>query len=246
MSKRYWRLSVIGLGAAAVVLATAVPASASGAPFKVTYEAGYYTGAPDVPVETSASTQYALPSITCNAKENAAIDPIAEVEDSNTAEAQVGIRLRCDDGKASYQPQYLINGKRTFPALAVKAGNVISETATQTTSGASIELKDVTTGKSVRATGAGSKSDVTSEILLARVYTNTKDTAAYIVPNFGHITFSHSTIDGKAVGSLNYGSTEMYSGPVAGSPPSNAHLLIAVTALSDGGTVFTATFKASS
>jgi hypothetical protein len=246
MSKRYWRLSAVGLGAAAVVLATAVPASASGAPFKVTYEAGYYTGAPAVPVETSASTQYTLPSITCSAKENAAIDPVVQVDDSNTANAQTGIRLRCDDGKATYQAQYLINGKRTYPTLAVKAGNVISETATQTKSGTSIELKDVTTGKSVKATGAGSKSDVNSEILLNRVYTNTKDTAAYIVPNFGHITFSHSTIDEKSVGSLNYGSTEMYSGPVGGSPPSNAHLLIAISGLSDSGTVFTGTFKASS
>jgi hypothetical protein len=66
------------------------------------------------------------------------------------------------------------------------------------------------------------------------------------VPNVGHVTFSHSEIDGKSVGSLNYGSTEMYSGPVTGPPPSNAHRLIAISGLSDSGTVFTGTFKASS
>lgn len=242
MTKNLRRILPAAVGVVIVLVATAAPASA--AAFKVTYEAGYYTGAPDVPVEHSASAQFKLPAIACKAGQNAAVDPIVDVQGSAPTAVSAGVRLKCVAGKATYQPQLYVNGTRTFPALAVKAGDTISESATETSTHSVVALHDVTTGKSASKSGGGGK-DTYCEITMARVTTTPTSTTNQPIPNFGQLTFTNSKISGKAVGSSNWGSNDMYSGTV-NPPPSSAHLLISVSNLSAGGTKFTATFKASS
>jgi hypothetical protein len=242
MTKQTRRIVLGVVGAMIALVATAVPASA--AVFKATYEAGYYTGAPAVPVEQSASTQFKLPTITCKTGQNAAVDPEAEVFGSTPVAVQAGVRLKCVAGKASYQPQLLINGTRTFPALVVKVGDTISESAMETSTHSTVTIKDVTTGKSATKSGGGGK-DTSCSIVMGRVSTTATSSTAQPIPKFGPLTFTSSKINGKAVGSLNWGSNDMYSGTV-NPPPASAHLLISVSNLSAGGTTFTATFKASS
>jgi len=244
LSGKAWKFLVVLAIAAMGSLAGASAAWA--AANKDAFTAGYYAGPGGITSATSASAKYVLPKVTCLAGENAAIGPAAEVYDSATgatAHVTADVRLECIKGTPTYLPRMDVNGTVTLPALTVLTGDKVKVSVTQNGSGASAEIQDLTTGMSASATGTGSTTDTYANIQMLWVPRPNNPNLPQLVPNFGHLAFTSAKINGLALGSLNYGETEMYSGGVD-PVPAGAHLLISTSAVS-GGT-FTTTFVQSS
>lgn len=226
--------AVVCVAAAALLLGIA-PAGASPGVFKTVYNAGYFAGPGGITHAVSATATVTLPSIACGHGENSAIDPTVEVYDSNSTNiAQTGVRLKCVNGHATYQPQMLINGVRTFPALTVHTGDQIRETVTQNAGGATDQLVDVTTSTTVSRSGAASTTDNYAAISMDAVLTTPTSSIPQPVPNFGKEKFNIVRINGRSLVGLNISEWEMYSG-TSDPPAANAHLLIATGAVNSNG-----------
>lgn len=228
--------AVVCVAAAALLLGIA-PAGASPGVFKSVYHAGYFAGPGGITHAVSATATVTLPSIACGQGENSAIDPTVAVYDSNTSAnsvASTGVRFECVNGHATYQPQMLINGVRTFPALTVHTGDQIRETVTQNAGGATDQLVDVTTNTTVSRSGAGSTTDNYATVTMESVNTTPTSSIPQPVPNFGKEKFNIVRINGRSLVGLNISEWEMYSG-TSDPPAANAHLLIATGAVNSNG-----------
>ena len=125
----------------------------------------------------------------------------------------------------------LINGSETnYPTTAFHAGNVIKVATKVTTTSTTVSVRDVTTGVTKKLTGPGASS-----------------TAAYIgdsdvtvggtevgVPNFGTVTFTGCSVDGKALAAAHPARNQRVNGST---------VQITTGALSPAGTAFATHYK---
>jgi hypothetical protein len=180
---------------------------------------------------TSSAAQYKVPKLSCTSA-NRAITPVAGVEvNSATSYSSAFLFVGCQGGKAVYYPALVVNGSETnYTTTPLAAGNLIKVSTAVTTTGTTVQAKDVTTGVTKRLTGAGAS-----------------PSAAYVgdsdwvnngtllgVPNFGTLTFTHCLIDGTALAGWHPAEYQRVNGSI---------VQIATGALSSAGTTFPTHYK---
>jgi hypothetical protein len=215
------------IGVAAILVMTAVPAGA--AVVLTTNSAGYGGSASSV---KAASATYTVPTVTCHAGENAAVDAQVHVYGTTTKDAAAGVRVMCVKGVETYQAVFAINRTPSYPAITVKAGNRITVSASQDPSKATVTIADLTTHKSVTKSGAGG-TDIQFQIVDVGVAVSTTNSALQNVPDFGRMTFSSVTVNAAKVGTFSPVQWERAD--------AKNHVEISTSALS-GGLTFTTTY----
>lgn len=215
------------VGAASMLIAAAVPAGA--AVVLTTNNAGYGGSAAAV---TSGSASYTVPSVTCHAGENAAVDAQVHLYGTTTKDAAAGLRVMCVKGVQTYQAVLVINRTPSFPSIVVKAGNKITVSASQNASRATVAIDDITTHKTATKSGAGGK-DIQFQVTDVGVSVSTTDAALQDVPDFGKMTFSGATVNSAKIGTFSPVQWERAD--------AKNHVEISTSALS-GGSTFTTTF----
>ena len=147
---------------------------------------------------TSSAAQYKLPALTCKGA-NRAITPVAGVGvNGNTTFSAAFVFTGCQSGKAAYFPALVINGSETnYTTTAFHAGNVIKVSTKVTTAGTTVSVTDATTSVTKKRTGPGASSSV--------AYVGDSDWAVngtiLGVPNFGTLSFTSCSVDGKSLAS---------------------------------------------
>lgn len=79
-----------------------------------------------------------------------------------------------------------------FPALSVVKGNVIAESVTEGSPTATVQLTDVTTGKTVSASGSGVLDQTYASDIANYVGTTPTSGVPQAVPDFGHVAFTNA------------------------------------------------------
>jgi len=159
--------------------------------------AGYQTAAtPGSP--TSSAARFKVPALSCTPASRV-MTPAAGVEVNRYQTfSSAFLFTGCVSGAAVYYPALVINGTETDNrSMRVSAGDVIRVAAKVTTAGTTVQITDVTTGITMKRTGAGASAS-----------------AAYIgdaawrgggklarVPDFGTLTFTNCLIDRKTLAS---------------------------------------------
>ena len=223
------RVAALAAAATAVAPAAPVTAAASGAAFKpLSYNInGYNWGgyAATGSGFSSVSAAWTEPSATCNST-NDLYAPWVGIDGygSSTVE-QTGVATDCSSGspvdQAWYEmypanPVYLSSS--SYP---VRAGDVINASVTYAGSSKyKLTLNDSTRGWTYSTTKSLSASRASAEVIIE------SPTGAY--PNFGTLTFSGATINGKSLGSFS---------PTA-LDPSSSGVYEATTSSISGGTSF--------
>jgi hypothetical protein len=179
----------------------------------------------------SASTAFTLSTLNCPPSGSRGVLLLVQIFNSKSHTAAVGgVLLGCQSGAAFYQPVVFINGAETTPTMTLTAGDQMTVSVSQTPSGASVVLSDVTHPASVTTTGPGGRDRVV----------NIGDAAVGFqgqpagVPRFHKVIFSRDKVNHAAIGSLAPTAFDMVS--------SGGTTQITTSALNPGGTSFTTTW----
>lgn len=179
---------------------------------------------------TSVSASWTEPSATCNST-NDLYAPWVGIDGygSSTVE-QTGVATDCSSGSPVNQAWYeMYPANPVYLSLSsypVSAGDHI--TASVTYAGSSrytLKLTDSSWGWTYSTTKSLSAKRASAEVIIE------SPTGSY--PNFGTLSFTSATVNGKSLGS---------SGPVALDPSSNGTYEARTSALGSSGTSFTETF----
>jgi hypothetical protein len=180
---------------------------------------------------TSSAAQYKLPALTCTSA-NRGITPVAGVGvNGNTTFSSAFVFTGCQNGKAVYFPALVINGSETnYTTTAFHAGNVIKVSARVSTAGTTVSATDATTSVTKKRTGPGASSSV--------AYVGDSDWAVngtiLGVPNFGTLSFTGCSVDGKSLASSHPAKYQRVNGTT---------VQITSGALSSTGTAFPTHYK---
>jgi hypothetical protein len=182
---------------------------------------------------TSSAAQYKLPALSCTSATRG-ITPVAGVGvnagGTSTFSSAFAFAL-CQNGKAAYYPALVINGSETnYASTALHAGNVIKVATKVTTAGTTVSVRDVSTGVTKKLTGPGASS--------GNAYIGDSDVtisgSLVGVPNFGTVTFTSCSVDGKALAAAHPARYQRVNGST---------VQITTGALSSKGTAFVTHFK---
>ena len=241
MNKRIrWSVPTVVVASAMASVLTAGVAWA--APTKTIFDAGYWVlNAP----ATSAASQFVVPTVHCTAGQNAGVGMTTEVHDEpGTHVALTSVRTECIHGVATYQAKFNINTTISFPVLTVLPRNVMSESVTQNASGTRATISDLTTHRTVTATGAGNATDNHTAVLVNWLPNSATPPTPQPVPNFGRITFTNVVVNGTALKAHTLMKDDMFAG-TTDPPAKHADKLVTTGAVSHMNQ-FTCTFRRSS
>lgn len=220
--------------AATSVVAPVAPAAASGLSFRpLGYNInGYNWGgyAATGSGFSSVSASWTEPSATCNST-NDLYAPWVGIDGygSSTVE-QTGVATDCSSGSPVDQAWWEMYPKSpvylSLSSYPVSAGDSINASVVYTGSRHyKLTISDSTKGWSFSTTQSLSASRASAEVIIE------SPTGSY--PNFGSVSFSSATVNGKSLGSFN---------PVAMDPSSNGVYEASTSALGSGGTSFSDKF----
>ena len=105
---------------------------------------------------TSSAAQFKVPRLSCTTAFRAIAPGVAVNNTRSTSSALV--LTSCYHGRAGYFPVLDINDDVAFPAMRVRAGDVIKVSVKVTTRGTTVQVTDVTAGVTKRRTGPGARS----------------------------------------------------------------------------------------
>jgi hypothetical protein len=191
--------------------------------------AGY--GARPSPAPTSVVVGFVVPALTCPASGKLAVIPGDVLGNGGgTPYLGAGVELLCSGGVASYHAVGFFNGPFTRLGLTIHPGDAVLCAVTVTGGGSTAAVLDQTTGLTGTARFAGFAATVAS-LGVDGAHFGSSEAG---VPPFTSLHFTSATINGAALGSFSPFGVDM----LGASTP-----LITVSALSAGGTAFTATFQ---
>jgi hypothetical protein len=186
--------------------------------------AGYITAPAGV---SKVSAVFTIPTVTCGSS-NQGIAPGLFLA-GTSAFSGVATLAACQGGHASYTVAIIINSVESH-VLSIAGGNKVKGSVSVTASKTSVSFKDLTTGVSKSATGAGG---AVSEALLG-------DDGV----DFNHVqvpvpTFKTNAFTSCLVGTAALGSTS----PIAYNMTTTGGVLQVLTSALTGGNAFIETFK---
>jgi hypothetical protein len=194
-------MKIILTGAGALVLAIVIPGGAAFA--QGTSDNGFagYTVTLSGESTSSASMQFVLPAITCSSTATAVFPSVEIYKGKHYAVA--GVREICSSkGVAKYQPEFRINGTRYLPTQPknkkTAPGDTIEVSESQSASGGTATITDVTQGKQYVQALPGD----TDAYGAAGTNSISKGSGVDPPANFGTITYQLVTFDGQALDSL--------------------------------------------
>jgi hypothetical protein len=173
---------------------------------------------------SSVSADFTVPAVTCSTVKPQDLVTVVLIG-GNGVNTQAGANSDCQRGS----PIYSAGGGAglvTFH-LPVSPGDLISVTASQTASGASVTETDMTTSLTATASAPGATA---TKAEIGNVFNR----ESVSIPTFSSESFSASMIDGSALGSGANTGTDMKG--------KHKKVLISTSALSPDGTSFTTTF----
>ncbi|HEV2374189.1 MAG TPA: hypothetical protein VGS19_18785 [Streptosporangiaceae bacterium] len=194
------RISAKTASAAAVaaMLVVLAPTAASAAPRPKVATSTQYAGwaLPHPPSVTSAGTTFIVPNLTCTAT-NATVVPGVGVVVPGSIIAS-GVALSCSGGRPLFMAETDIRGVVTPLPVPVRPGDKIITSLNVNPTLTTGMFADVTRGFSVPIRGRGGLASLTC----VGIDGTHQSPVANPVPNFGHIVFTATTIDGRPIGSL--------------------------------------------
>lgn len=180
---------------------------------------------------TSSAAHFKVPALSCTSAFRG-ITPVAGVEvGGGSSYSAAFLFTGCRGGKAVYFPAVVVNGRETnYTAAPFHAGNVVAVATKVTTKGTTVSVTDTTTGVTKKRTGPGASPSA--------AYVGDSDWVSngtvLGVPNFGTLTFTNCSVDGKALARSHPARYQRVSGSV---------LQIATGALASAGTAFPTHYK---
>jgi len=183
---------------------------------------------------TSSAAQYTLPALTCTSVYRA-ITSVAGVHVTVSGAATYSsafVFVGCFHGQAGYFPALVINGNEVnYNTTAFHAGDVIKVATKVTTASTTVSVRDVTTAVTKKRTGPGASS--------SSAYIGDSDWNVngmlLTVPKFGTITFTHCSVNGKALAASHPARYQRVT--------SGGTVQITTGALSSAGTAFATHYK---
>jgi hypothetical protein len=180
--------------------AAAAPYSRGGVPTqKSTTFAGYEVNHKDG--ETDISTTIVVPKLKCTKALRAIGASVGMFEDSTKHFSSANLFIGCVNGKPRYFPFVTVHQHETnFMKTAAHAGDTVVLEARATTTETTVSVIDETHSFSRTKAGAG-YSRLVAYPWIGDVTWSTNG-GVLRVPDFGEITFSHSTAGGKPFGAV--------------------------------------------
>jgi hypothetical protein len=182
---------------------------------------GYYASPAGV---TTVSGEFVVPTVTCSTVKPQDLVSLVEITGGGLS-TQAGANSACQRGSPIYSAGGAA-GLVTFH-LPVSPGDLISVTATQTASGATVSETDTTTSLTATASAPGATA---TRVEVGNLF-NREDVS---IPSFSTESFSAAMTDGVAIGTVNPTGTNMKG--------KHGKVLISTGPLSSDGTSFTTTF----
>jgi Tfp pilus assembly protein PilW len=170
------------------------------------------------------SGDFVVPTVTCTTVKPQDLVSIVEISGGGLS-TQAGANAGCQKGS----PIYTAGGAAglvTFH-LPVSPGDVISVTATQSASGASVTETDTNSSLTATVSAPGA---IATRVEVGNLF-NREDVS---IPTFSTESFSGAMVDGAAFGTVSYTETPMKG--------KRRKILISTGPLSSDGTSFTTTF----
>jgi hypothetical protein len=134
-----------------------------------------------------------MPVLTCTSAYRG-IAPVAGVN-VGVLYSSAFLFTACRHGKAAYFAAVVINGNETnYPRTPFHAGNLIQVSTKVTLMRTTVSVTDLTTGVTKKRTGPASSTPNSAYVGDGQLVANGRELR---VPNFGTLTFSHSSINGK-------------------------------------------------
>ncbi|MGW2373555.1 MULTISPECIES: G1 family glutamic endopeptidase [Kitasatospora] len=181
---------------------------------------------------TSVSASWTEPDATCNSTNDLYAPWVGIDGYGSSSVEQTGVATDCSSGSPVNQAWYeMYPSSPVYLSLSsypVSAGDHISASVTYIGSSRyTLKLTDSTRGWTYSTTKSISAQRTSAEVIIE------SPTGSY--PNFGTLTFTSATVNGRSLGSYN---------PVALDPSSNGVYEASTSALGSNGTSFTDTFLA--
>ncbi len=168
--------------------------------------AGYAVGGAAGAAVTSASTAFTLPSVKCATTGDTGLVALAQIFSSTGTTAAVGgVFIMCESGSLVFQNLLEVNGSSpTTLKFTPAAGNKMTVSVTQTSTGAKVVVDDLTQKKSQSYSGVKGSSSGTDDNSNIGDGGITISGTAVGNPSFGPITFSKDLTNKVAIGTLPY------------------------------------------
>jgi hypothetical protein len=168
--------------------------------------AGYAVGGAAGAAVTSASTTFTLPSVKCATTGDSGLVALAQIFSSTgTTAAVAGVFVVCESGSLVFQNLLEVNGHSpTTLKFTPAAGNKMTVSVTQTSTGAKVVVNDLTLKKSqtyAGVKGSSSGTDDNSNIGDGGITLNGTSVGN---PSFGSISYSNDLTNKVAIGTLPY------------------------------------------
>ncbi len=166
---------------------------------------------------TTVTTTLVLPKLQCQSAKQVIYPSVgAYFAPLPPAFSSAGVYLACSGGKARYYPTLWINGNmHIYKQLKANAGDTVVLKSSMKPSGTIEEFNDQTTkSASKKLTGHGVTGGVGFPWVGDSGWPPYSSTPTFGVPNFGHITFSHTLVFHQPFGTdPSISQSDRYNGP---------------------------------